>query len=151
MNRMSCVTDASFLFYMYLFLSQTFHCHDSYALESTGILGRREAETIEIPLRGTSDIEDHLDDIPAMWTKAKPEDLPDLILLTKNKSKSEKSTVTIYVWGLGPIGITVIIQCVDKEGMCSISIDANARYSTATTQIVERAMRELLEKRLITN
>lgn len=108
-------------------------------------------ETLEVPLRRAGNIEDHLDAIPGIWIKAKPEDLPDLILLTKNKSKSENSIVTIYVWGLGRIGITIIIQCVEKEGMCSISIDANATQPTTSTQHIERDMRELLEKRLEMN
>ncbi len=118
---------------------------------STGILSRRVVETIEVFLRGSMNVEDHLDDIPGIWTKAKPEDLPDLILLTKKKSKSANSTVTIYVWGLGRIGITIIIQCVEKEGMCSISIDANATQPTTSMQHIEHALRELLEKRLEMN
>ncbi len=108
-------------------------------------------ETIEVLLRGASNIEDHLDAIPEIWGKAKPRNLPDFILLTKNKSKSAISTVTIYVWGLGRIGITVIIQCIEKEEMCNISIDANSMEPTASTQIIELAIREILEKRLTMN
>jgi hypothetical protein len=105
-------------------------------------------EKIEFPLRESGDIGSLLDDVPSIWTKFKPDEMPDLILLTKSKSKSESSTVSIYVWGLGHIGITVIIQCIEKEGMCSISIDANATQPTASTQITERAIREMLEQHL---
>jgi len=59
--------------------------------------------------------------------------------------------VTIYVWGLGRIGITVIMQCVEKERTCNISIDANSTQPIASTQIIERAIRELLEKRFEIN
>ncbi|MHA2423263.1 MAG: hypothetical protein ACXAEF_00615 [Candidatus Thorarchaeota archaeon] len=105
-------------------------------------------EEIEFPIQSSENLGTYLESLPSYWAEAKPDELPELILLTRAKSRSKSSIVTIYVWGLGRIGITVIIQCIEKEGMCSVSIDANATLPTTSTQITEQVIREMLKKHL---